>query len=141
MSPDTYFNFLKTAVALVQDREVDNCFSGSTAPTGKTFMFWFDTQNNIIKRSENSGAIWIDNEGIALHYCINVKNTTGTVSVSQVFNGMGYIGSTVWVDKGVKGLIPNGRNEDGSLNNEEVTTDKLYIYTYTWVTTSRIFGY
>jgi hypothetical protein len=38
---------------------------------------------------------------------------------------MGYIGSTIWVDKGVKGLIPNGRNEDGTLKNIEFTTDNI----------------
>ena len=54
---------------------------------------------------------------------------TGFTSIDQVFNGMGYIGSTVWVDKGVKGLIPNGRNEDGSLNNIEIISDKLFIHT------------
>ena len=49
-------------------------------------------------------------------------------SIDQVFNGIGYIGSTVWVDKGVKGLIPNGRNEDGTLNNIEFVTDNVLIY-------------
>ena len=44
---------------------------------------------------------------------------------------MGVIGSTVWTDKGVKGLIPNGRNADGSLINEEVVTDKLTLNTTT----------
>lgn len=48
-------------------------------------------------------------------------------SVTQIFNGMGYIGSTIWVDKGIKCLIPNGRNEDGSLNNIEHTTSKVGI--------------
>ena len=43
---------------------------------------------------------------------------------------MGYIGSTVWVDKGVKGLIPNGRNEDGTLRNIEYTADKIYMRTF-----------
>lgn len=49
-------------------------------------------------------------------------------SIKQVFNGIGYIGSTVWVDKGVKGLIPNGKNEDGSLKNIEYTQTKLSIF-------------
>ena len=52
-------------------------------------------------------------------------------SVDQVFNGMGYIGATVWVDKGVKGLIPNGRNEDGTLKNIEFTTTDLKLRTFT----------
>ena len=57
------------------------------------------------------------------------KDDTGFASIDQVFNGMGYIGSTVWVDKGVKGLAPNGRNADGTLNNREFTTDKVLTYT------------
>ena len=50
------------------------------------------------------------------------SDATGWASIDQVFNGFGYIGSTVWVDKGVKGLIPNGKNEDGSLKNIEFVT-------------------
>lgn len=64
--------------------------------------------------------------------------------LNQVFNGMGYIGSTLWVDKGIKGLCPNGRNEvDGSLINEVITTDKLYTYAYNTSTriTTKILGY
>lgn len=67
---------------------------------------------------------------------IIIAKSDGTnifASVKQVFNGMGYIGSTVWIDKGIKGLIPNGRNEDGTLNNIEVTTTELSINnTSTW---------
>lgn len=51
-------------------------------------------------------------------------------SIEQVFHCMGYIGSTIWADKGVKGLVPNGRNADGSLINEEVTIDKFVIATF-----------
>lgn len=50
-------------------------------------------------------------------------------NVVQVFNGIGYIGSTVWVDKGVKGLIPNGKNPDGTLNNIEWEQTSLYVRT------------
>lgn len=48
-------------------------------------------------------------------------------SVENVFNGMGYIGNTIWYDKGLKTLIPNGRNSDGTLNNIEFITDKLLL--------------
>lgn len=54
----------------------------------------------------------------------------GFTSIDQVFNGFGYIGSTVFALPGVKGLIPNGRNADGSLNNVEFTLDKVLTYTY-----------
>lgn len=49
-------------------------------------------------------------------------------SVVQVFNGFGYIGSTVFALPGVKGLVPNGKNEDGSLNSIEFTTNKVHLY-------------
>lgn len=41
------------------------------------------------------------------------------------FQGFGYIGSIVWADKGLKCLVPNGRNESGDLNNIEATNTKL----------------
>jgi hypothetical protein len=51
-------------------------------------------------------------------------------SIPQVFNGMGVIGSTIWTDKGVKGLVSIDRNEaDGTLINKEVVIDKLNIIT------------
>ena len=51
--------------------------------------------------------------------------------ITQIFNGMGYIGSTVWVDKGVKVLAPNGRNEDGTLKNMEIVTSSIVTSTST----------
>jgi hypothetical protein len=44
-----------------------------------------------------------------------------------VFDGIGYIASTIWVDKGVKALIPYGRNDDGTLKNIEVVTDRVLV--------------
>ena len=99
-------------------------YSGATQPTvSTTFAIWYDTANNKIKQTNNSGSTWLD--GYSLPIALSTSNTAQYVSIDQVFNGMGYIGSTVWVDKGVKGLIPNGRNEDGSLRNIEFTTDRL----------------
>ena len=49
---------------------------------------------------------------------ITVNNGTAITSIDQVFNGFGYIGSTIFALPGVEGLIPNGRNTDGSLNNK-----------------------
>lgn len=47
-------------------------------------------------------------------------------SIDKIFNGFGYIGSTLFVLPGVKGIAPNGRNTDGTLNNTvvEITTVK-----------------
>ena len=58
-----------------------------------------------------------------------VRDTTGIGSVDQVFNGFGYIGSTVFALPDVKGLIPNGRNTDGSLKNLLSINYSVHIYT------------
>jgi hypothetical protein len=105
--------------------------SGDTnSITDRTWYFWYDTANNFVKKYESNATAPAD-------YIISLPvgiflNTVdvGYTSTDQVFNGMGYIGSTVWVDKGVKGLIPNGRNEDGSLKNTELTVDKLMTRTF-----------
>lgn len=57
--------------------------------------------------------------------------TSGTItSIDQVFNGFGYIGSTVFALPGVKGLTPNGRNADGTLKNAYWTTSSIILRTY-----------
>ena len=104
-------------------------FSGNTAPANPVKeYYWYDTANNLLKRY--NGTAWVD--GYTLPIALMSYNGTGVItSIDQVFNGMGYIGSTVWVDKGVKGLIPNGRNEDGSLNNIEFSVSQVMVRTYT----------
>ena len=50
-----------------------------------------------------------------------ISNNTIT-SIDQVFNGFGYIGNTLFILPGIEGLIPKGRNADGSLNNTKFIT-------------------
>ena len=59
-------------------------------------------------------------------------NKSKFTSIDQVFNGFGYIGSTIYALPGVKGLIPNSRNTDGSLKNIDFTLDKVLIFTRDW---------
>lgn len=103
------------------------CYSGESAPTvfqDGLYAVWYDTANNIVKRTGDAGATWIT--GYSLPFC-----SANLGYINRIFNGMGYIGSTVWVDKGVKGLIPNGRNKDGTLKNIEVVTTKVTTFTNT----------
>lgn len=93
-----------------------NLYSGDTAPSGQQTMVWYDTANNIIKYTTDTGTSWI-NSGFSLPLCIYTKFESGIKSIDQVFNGFGFIGSTLFILPGVEGLAPNGRNEDGSLNN------------------------
>lgn len=107
-----------------------NIYSGATAPTEPIKdSIWYDTTNNLIKITTDNGTTWTTGE-YSLPVCIATRKDGVVTSIDQVFNGFGYIGSTVWVDKGVKGLIPNGRNEDGTLKNIEYTSGKIAMYTF-----------
>ena len=104
---------------------VGNCVSGSGV-TPINYGMCYNTATNIIQRWGN-GVVTMEKASLPLALIIQ---TDGVItSISQTFNGMGYIGSTVWVDKGVKGLIPNGINEDGTLRNIEFTIENLLTYT------------
>mgnify|MGYP003292756378 CR=1 FL=1 len=112
--------------------------SGSTVTdypeTPKDFTLYYNsTTNNIILHQNNS---WVTD--CSLPIAIVTRSETGYVSIDQVFNGFGYIGSTFFILPGVKYLIPNGRNEDGSLNNINYTTTIVNIHecgtgTYNWL--------
>lgn len=106
---------------------VGQCHSGSTAPTGSQWMFWYDTSSNILKRTSDSGTTW-DNY-YSFPICIYNSDNGGITSIDQVFNGFGYIGSTVYALPGVKALIPDGLNQNGTYKSIEVTTSKVQIQT------------
>lgn len=103
---------------------VENFFSGSTAPNNYNIMVWYDTANNIIKYTTDKGVTW-EEKGDSLV----LGEMTSASSIDQVFNGFGYIGSTVFALPGVKGLIPNGRNADGSLKNIETSVSSVSLLT------------
>lgn len=105
--------------------------SGTTAPSGKQFMLWYDTTTNFIKWTNDSGATWVSGNSLPLSICSSTKTNNWT-SIDQVFNGFGYISSTVYALPGIKGLIPNGRNADGSLKSIEFTLDKVLTATRDW---------
>ena len=114
--------------------------SGTTAPTTTDTRYWYDTDTNLVK-DYRGGSYTGGNRSFPIAICTktSASNDNLLASIDQIFNGMGYIGSTVWVDKGIKGLIPNGRNEDGTLRNIEVTSDKLYLRTFTIQKASNVY--
>ena len=104
-------------------RTTATSYSGTTQPTGSSYQ-WYDTTNNKVIR----------HDAVQTSFPIAIITQGGngvTKSIDQVFNGLGYIGNTIFCDKGVKGLIPNGRNIDGSLNNIEFTTSQIMTRTLT----------
>jgi hypothetical protein len=94
-------------------------FDGEYTGTG-TNGYQYDTTTNKLAYKGTTSQAGLENATLSYPIgLINMDATIGIKSIAQVFNGMGYIGSTIWCDKGVKILIPNGRNEDGTLKNTE----------------------
>lgn len=115
----------------IRSRLLNSMTSGGSAPTVFTNSpTWYDTTNNKIKFYNTDGTI--ASEQGCLPLCVCTANSSGIQSIDQVFNGFGYIGSTIFALPGVKGLIPNGRNADGSLKNSELN--------FTSVTTKQVSG-
>lgn len=104
-------------------RNIQNCESGATRTLSKTYSLWYDTTNNVIHNYTTNATTASGTTAFPLGI-VTISNGVMS-SIDQVFNGFGYIGKTLWVDKGIKCLIPNGRNEDGTLKNIELTTTEI----------------
>ena len=116
-------------ISITSNRELwisllEQQYSGGSAPTSQ-WILWYDTTNNLIKSSHDAGSSW--KEGYCLPIAICTSDSSKWTSIDQVFNGFGYIGSTVFALPGVKGLIPNGRNKDGTLKNIEFTVSNVIL--------------
>lgn len=104
---------------------VASTHSGTTKPTSG--QCWYDTTNNVINLSSDAFSTY-SKIPYSLPICKFLR-TYGTVtSINQKFNGLGYIGSTVFVLPNVKGLIPNGRNTDGTLKSIEFEVSSVITY-------------
>ena len=116
---------------------INQCYSGDIAPTipetAGDGVIWYDTANNIIKSSTDKGITWNIEKDISLPICSATGNDQSSnmnwKSINQIFNGFGYIGLTFFALPGVEGIIPNGRTENGNLNNLHFNIDKILIYT------------
>lgn len=105
-------------------------YSQDTAPSGfwGVYALWYDTAENVVKCTSDSGATW--NRLLSLPIGIFTMAGTGaTKTLKYVFNGVGYIGTTVFAVPGVKGLMADGLNEDGSYKSIERTFDRFVMRT------------
>lgn len=105
-------------------------FSGATQPSSSEigqYAVWYDTTNKVLKRTTDDGATWIS--GVSLPLCSFTAENNTILSLDETFNGVGYIGSTVFVLPNVVGLAPNGRNAYGTLKNKLVKTQNVVVFT------------
>lgn len=115
---------VKSDLSICYGNQVLSVFhSGTTPPTSGIF---YNTSTNYIDYYLNSS---ISDGHFSFPIGIVTIDNGSVVSIDSIFNGFGYIGSTMFVLPGVKGRIPDGRNADGSLKNIEYTTREVIIYT------------
>lgn len=141
-SASKYFLYVNSNNAIGTMRP-DYCYSGSSAPTvTHTYALWYDTTTNSIKQTSDNGSTWTT--GHSFPFAIVINNTPGTVaasSIDQVFNGFGYIGSTIFALPGTVVSMPNGKEENGVLKNTEVEITSVRTVTLGSASTTDYIGY
>lgn len=118
-----YVLFVKSNGTLLGRALVD-CSSGSTNPSTDTWLYFNTTDKKVYQ---------IDNGSVSdtTSFPLCVFNVSGgkASSISQTFNYIGYIGSTIFTLQNLRGMRPNGFNVDGSLNNVEFQTSSVLTLT------------
>ena len=108
-----------------------NLFSGATDPTGvPTISCNYNTTLNKMRFTSDGGSSWSDVD-YSLPFAITTSNNSQYTSIDQVFNGFGYIGSTMFALPGVKVQAPNGKNEDGTYKSNILTVNNVETVTFT----------
>ena len=104
--------------------------SGTTdGLSGMAWHYWFDTANNVINGYSADGTTI--SHTFSLPIAIVTVSNGAISSIDQVFNGFGYIGSTIFALPGIEFIVPNGLNDNGTLNNTLWTTTSVITYTQT----------
>lgn len=113
---DSTNNELRSALA-------SNTNSGTT-PSG-TGLYYNTSTNNIDYLDNGTG------RGYKASFPLCISNSDVS-AIDQIFNGFGYIGSTMFVFPGIKLLIPNGKNEDNTPKSTQLTTNIVITHTQEW---------
>ena len=116
--------------------DINYCSSGTvlpSAPIGTNHWVHYKTDDNRIYYTSDAGETW--SRTYSLPLCVFTSEETDVpekaiiTRINQVFNGFGYIGSTVFALPGINYLIPNGRTPDGLLYNKNITTQQVQTHT------------
>ena len=104
-----YYNETRDRIMSIQQSQ-----SGTTdySGTGNCLLYRTDLNKIVVFYDGNKS------ENVVSLPLIEINGDVGSVfSLNSVFNTCGYIGSSLFVNKGVKVLCSNGRNPNGTLNN------------------------
>ena len=112
--------------------------SGTTLPAdGSTYQRFFNISDLTIYTWNTTNHTW-ENANFALPICIVTVSDGKISNIDTVFNGAGFIGHHAFVLPGVKCLISDGKNNDGTLKNIALTkTGLTFVELATWQTAVR----
>ena len=126
--------FVALSSNILNNFKQSQCSSGSTTPASG--QVWYNTADNKILAGTFPDSI---GTGVFAFPVLEFLRDTGELkSVNSVFNTCGYIGSTVFVNKGIKVLMPDGKNPDGTLKNVEYLTPTVSIQSVEDLTSAQI---
>lgn len=113
---------------------IQYCQSGDSVDTTRIrndgFGIWYDTTHHLVKWTTDSGNTWSGGCSLPVAIVTETTNSNLITKIDQIFNGFGFIGSTVFALPGVKGLIPNGKKTDNTSKNTSWTTSSVVINTF-----------
>ena len=124
-----YFIATNPAGTTIEVAGFSSAVSAASNPE-TAYIMWFNTTDGKPYINGSDGTAREISFPIAI---ASFTNGTGWSKVEQVFNGIGYIGSTVFALPGLEYLMPNGRNNDGSLKNASFSLSQIR---YTTVSSS-----
>ena len=106
-SSQTFLLFYDTNGLSLRIYDTGRCYSGTTSVSDGAY---YNTNDNKLYVYDGGSLNYTSSLPIA----IITGQSPSITSIDQIFNGFGYIGSTVFALPWVKVQIPNGRNEDGT---------------------------
>lgn len=111
--------------------------SGTSLEEGTTNISFYNTETNLFIR--RNGSEIDSNSTLSFPVGRVLANSVNLyASLTNVFDYIGYIGSVIFVRKGIKTLSSNGKAKDYSLGNQYYTLheDKVFIVSADWHTTT-----
>jgi hypothetical protein len=118
----------------VLNNELDGAVSFGSGTSVTDSRLFYNTDKNTIDYYEN-GAPWGRVSTLPLGFATS-DGVSKFGTIDQIFNGMGYMGCVLWVDKGFEGLLSDGINDDGTVKSLKGRTENVLIY----INTSRSAG-
>lgn len=100
-------------------------YSQDTAPSDfGPYALWYDTSENIVKITTDSGVTWQNYASLPVGV-FTMAGAGATKKLKHVFNGFGYIGTTVFALPGIKMLMSNGIGRKNRFKNIKRTINTV----------------